>query len=172
MKSIATSLILAILFSACTEKSESSEAPKVDDQEEKIKDLETKLEQQKEQINQDKEKRLRDELERKDQEIEVLKNNNLNQSNSYGTNFFARGKGKFPEGSDRRLSEYDISGLGSRDLKIMRNEIFARHGYIFKTTDMINYFSRESWYRPLYHDVTPMLSSIEKANVNLIKSFE
>ena len=172
MKNIATFLILSILFSACAEKSESTESPKVDDQEEKIKDLETKLEQQKEQINLDKEKRLRDELERKEKEIEELKNNNLNQSNSFGANFYARGKGKFPEGSERRLSEFDLSRLGSRDLKIMRNEIFARHGYIFKTADMINYFSGESWYRPLYHDVTHMLSSIEKANVNLIKSFE
>ena len=54
----------------------------------------------------------------------------------------------------------------------MRNEIFARHGYIFKTSDMINHFREESWYRPLYVNVTSMLSSIEKANVNFIKSYE
>ncbi len=62
--------------------------------------------------------------------------------------------------------------LGLRDLKIMRNEIFARHGYIFKTADMINHFSNESWYKPMYNDVTSKLSYIEKTNVNFIKSYE
>ena len=54
----------------------------------------------------------------------------------------------------------------------MRNEIFARHGYIFKTADMINHFSNESWFKPLYNDVTNKLSNIEKTNVNFIKTYE
>lgn len=139
--------------------------------EEKIKELESKLEQQEDLINLEKEQRLRDELEQKEKEIEALKNKNSSQSNS-NSSFFARGMGMFPEGSERRLTKDDLISLGSRELKIMRNEIFARHGYIFKTSDMINHFSGESWYKPIYNDVTAMLSTIEKANVNFIKSYE
>jgi hypothetical protein len=58
------------------------------------------------------------------------------------------------------------------DLKIMRNEIYARHGYIFKTGEMKSYFAEQSWYRGQYDDVTSMLTSIEKQNAELIKKYE
>jgi hypothetical protein len=32
-------------------------------------------------------------------------------------------------------------------LRLMRNEIFARHGYIFKDQDLQAYFAGKSWYR-------------------------
>jgi hypothetical protein len=80
--------------------------------------------------------------------------------------------GLFPQSSTRLLTQNDLSTLNKRDLKIMRNEIFARHGYIFKTADMKNYFAQQSWYRPLYGDVNNLLTSIEKTNVELIKSYE
>ena len=54
----------------------------------------------------------------------------------------------------------------------MRDEIFARHGYIFKTSDMIQHFNSQSWYRALNNDVTAYLSKIEKDNVNFIKQYE
>ena len=54
----------------------------------------------------------------------------------------------------------------------MRNEIFARHGYIFKTQEMKSYFSLQSWYSAQYNDVTSMLSSIEKQNIEVIKKYE
>ena len=86
--------------------------------------------------------------------------------------FFASGAGLYPEGSQRYLSEGDVAYLSKRDLKIMRNEIFARHGYIFKTNDMMQYFNSQSWYKPLYNDVTNSLSEMEVDNVNFIKRYE
>ena len=86
--------------------------------------------------------------------------------------YFAAGAGLYPEGSQRYLSYDDVQYLSSRDLKIMRNEIFARHGYIFKTSDMIQHFSQQSWYRPSNDDVTAYLSKIEKENVDFIKMYE
>jgi len=80
--------------------------------------------------------------------------------------------GKFPQGSERLLSSADLSGLSKYDLKIMRNEIFARHGYIFMTNDMKNYFQNQSWYTPRYSNVTAMLTSTEQKNVALIKRYE
>lgn len=80
--------------------------------------------------------------------------------------------GIYPEGSTRLLRETDMDGLTSWDLKVMRNEIFARHGYIFKTEEMTAYFSQKSWYTPRYDDVTDLLTSIEKKNVEFIKRYE
>jgi hypothetical protein len=80
--------------------------------------------------------------------------------------------GIYPEASQRMLKFSDVSGLTSWDLKVMRNEIFARHGYIFKTQDMLDYFSQQTWYRPLYEDVQYMLTVVEKKNLEFIKSYE
>ncbi len=62
--------------------------------------------------------------------------------------------------------------MSSPELKIMRNEIFARHGYIFKTDAMKRYFSRQPWYRPESDNVVDRLSPIELANVETIKAAE
>ncbi len=80
--------------------------------------------------------------------------------------------GKFPQATERLLVLADLSNLSKEDMKIMRNEIFARHGYIFKTLEMKSYFGAQSWYHGQYDDVTTMLSEIEKQNVELIKQNE
>jgi len=80
--------------------------------------------------------------------------------------------GVYPQASERLLSVSDVSGLSKWQLKIMRNEIFARRGYIFKTADMQQYFNAESWYKPIYDDVSNALTNIEKANIEFIKKFE
>jgi len=80
--------------------------------------------------------------------------------------------GRFTEASERLLSSNQLTALSKEDLKIMRNEIFARHGYIFKTPEMKSYFATQSWYHGKYEDVTSMLTSIEKQNVQLIKRHE
>ena len=80
--------------------------------------------------------------------------------------------GRFPHTSDRLLNSDDVRNLSKADLKIMRNEIFARRGYIFKAADMKTYFQYQSWYVPKYDDVTPLFTEIEKRNISLIKSYE
>ena len=80
--------------------------------------------------------------------------------------------GRFPQASERLLSSSDLSGLSKYDLKIMRNEIFARHGYIFQTNDMKNYFQNQFWYSPQYNNVNSKLTNIERENIALIKSYE
>lgn len=82
----------------------------------------------------------------------------------------AVGRGLYPFASTRRLSASELSDYSARQLKIMRNEIYARHGYIFQTADMRSYFAAQSWYTPVSHKVT--LSSIEQANVATIQRVE
>lgn len=80
--------------------------------------------------------------------------------------------GKFPEGSNALLGYDDVKDKSLYELKIMRNEIFARHGYIFKTNDMRKYFNNQSWYTPLYDNVDNKLTTIERQNIKFIKQYE
>jgi len=81
-------------------------------------------------------------------------------------------KGRYPEGSIKMLVASDLANINKEELKIMRNEIYARHGYIFKTDDMKNYFNRQSWYLPQFDNVENLLTPTEKSNVIFIKKFE
>jgi hypothetical protein len=44
---------------------------------------------------------------------------------------------------ERKLTEDDLAGMSKKELRLMRNWIFARHGYIFSTTEMRNYFEQQ-----------------------------
>ncbi len=74
--------------------------------------------------------------------------------------------------SSRKLVYSDISSLNKADLRLLRNIIYARHGYIFKSDDLKIYFSQSPWYSPRYTDVSGMLSGIEKYNVSFIQKYE
>ena len=75
-----------------------------------------------------------------------------------------------PASSERRLGEQDIAGLGREQLRLARNEIFARHGRYFKEPVLGGYFSQFLWYRP-YTWLTD-LTADETANVNFLLSAE
>ncbi len=98
------------------------------------------------------------------QQTQTAPNTSVNNSSTIS--------GNFPQASKRLLTSSDLSALGKQDLKIMRNEIFARHGYIFKTQEMKSYFENQSWYSGQYNDVISMLSAIEMQNIELIKRYE
>ena len=80
--------------------------------------------------------------------------------------------GSYPYASQRLLTDEDVRFLSQYNLRVMRNEIYARHGFIFQNTEMKNYFSTQPWYSPLYNDVNSMLTVIEKKNVDIIKKYE
>jgi len=67
---------------------------------------------------------------------------------------------------------HDLEVVNNQSLKYLRNQFFARRGYIFKTDLMKEYFSSKSWYTPLYDDVSTLLTKHEKYNTELIKQFE
>jgi hypothetical protein len=69
--------------------------------------------------------------------------------------------------SDRRLlTPADLRGLSNEDLRIARNEIFARRGRYFESADLKARFERFPWYSP--NTWNPKLNSIEEANVALL----
>lgn len=80
-----------------------------------------------------------------------------------------------PDSSSRYLTNADLAGLSEWQIRIARNEIYARHGWIFKTDDLNDYFRGKSWYQP---SVSPekfdnsYLNTIEIENVKLITEYE
>jgi hypothetical protein len=82
--------------------------------------------------------------------------------------------GKFAFASSKILVENDLAHYDKTTLKLIRNEIFARHGCIFETEEMKNYFSKQSWYTPKFDKNTVMnqLTEIEKNNIEFIKKME
>jgi hypothetical protein len=80
--------------------------------------------------------------------------------------------GRYPEASIRYLSQGELGGKSCMDLKIMRNEVYARHGYIFNTPEMKSYFQKQSWYRPQSPEVTRQFSAVEARNVQTIRDQE
>ncbi len=81
-----------------------------------------------------------------------------------------------PESNTRELTRKDIEHLSKEQLRLARNEIFARHGMIFGVEDLDQYFATKSWYKPTvsseeYYSKVNM-SLIEEANINLIVSME
>ena len=84
-------------------------------------------------------------------------------------------QGDYPFLSERMVSEGELQKYSQEELKLMRNEIFAKPGYIFKAPDLKNHFSSKKWYRGLYDDtqvVYGTFSVIEKQNFETIKRAE
>lgn len=79
---------------------------------------------------------------------------------------------KYPQVSENYLDAGSLNRYSKEELKIMRNEIFAVYGYIFKTEPMKSHYGAMRWYKPQYANVEDRLTDIEKANVQLIKQIE
>ena len=58
--------------------------------------------------------------------------------------------GKYPFTAERVLRASDLIDMNLWEIKVMKNEIFARHGYIFhKNPFIIRYFEEQDWYDKL-----------------------
>ena len=71
-----------------------------------------------------------------------------------------------------RVSQTDIAGLPKPRLRILRNMVYARHGRIFDTAEMRNYFNRQPWYEPRNDYRDSMLTAADRANVETIQAEE
>lgn len=73
--------------------------------------------------------------------------------------------------SKQKLTEKDLKNLRKLDLEIIKNSIFARHGYSFKKATYRNFFEQTDWYIPVSNNVDNDLSPMEKENVALLNRF-
>lgn len=75
--------------------------------------------------------------------------------------------------STTELKKEDVQNLYKGDLEIIRNAIYARHGYSFKNRRIRFIFDRfVPWYMPVSTDVRGELTELEKKNIDLIKRYE
>lgn len=80
--------------------------------------------------------------------------------------------------SSRYIDESELYNYDAGQLRLIRNEIFALHGRIFKSQDLADYFSQKSWYVPMYDPdefdahMFDYLNDYEAANLKVILNYE
>ena len=80
-----------------------------------------------------------------------------------------------PFSSTRALTDEDLWGLSKTDLRLARNEIYARHGRQFNDSVLQVYFDSKSWYADISKlplGTEPELSALERANITKIQDYE
>ena len=91
----------------------------------------------------------------------------------------------YAESASRLLSTADVSNFqarypnsmfpGERSItQMIINEMYARHGYIFKDQALTDYFAQKSWYIPRTADmeeIYPVMNAVEQANVTLLRTY-
>ena len=65
-----------------------------------------------------------------------------------------------------------LEDLDENDLGILRNAIYAKHGYKFKISTYREIFSAIEWYNARFSDVSNMLTDIDTQNINSIIEIE
>ena len=76
-----------------------------------------------------------------------------------------------PESSERALTDADVQGMSYDDLQMAINEIYARHGRIFGTESIQQYFEGKSWYQGTTdadHFSDSVFSSVENQNIQFL----
>lgn len=80
-----------------------------------------------------------------------------------------------PYSDSEYITKSDLQGMDASELRLARNEIYARHGFIFKADDIYSYFRTKSWYEatvPAADFNYNSLNKYEKKNIDVIKAAE
>lgn len=99
----------------------------------------------------------------------------LSSDNPYADVYVAGRVYVFADSASRKLTSADLAGMTLEQLCIARNEIYARHGYVFSDKNLLEYFQQFSWYHPKGKagDLSSLsLSATEIANVDILKAKE
>lgn len=81
----------------------------------------------------------------------------------------------FPESAAEYMTEEDLAGLPAQILAYGKYEIYARHGMLFKSEELSEYFGDQSWYFGFIEESSfpaNLLNEYETANIDLIESVE
>ncbi len=74
--------------------------------------------------------------------------------------------------STTELKEEELKNLKKLELEIIRNTVYARHGYTFNKRSYRQFFDPVDWYVPMYENVEDSLTKLEQKNIALLKRFE
>ena len=70
------------------------------------------------------------------------------------------------------LDTHYLGRFSKPQLRLMRNEILARHGWTFQAKDLRQHFGRQPWYKPVADNNSITLGIVELTNLQLLKSEE
>jgi hypothetical protein len=73
---------------------------------------------------------------------------------------------------NKLITEQMLRGLSLHELRLLRNEIYARHGRIFKTDWLSQYFFSQPWYDPKEDFKDEEISGNDKTNIETIVKYE
>lgn len=54
-----------------------------------------------------------------------------------------------PDSDSRKLKKSDLAGMTAQQLSYAKNEIYARHGRVFKSSELQDYFNQKDWYEKM-----------------------
>lgn len=78
--------------------------------------------------------------------------------------------GRWPFTSKTFVQPCQLKMLSKKLLRIMRSEIYARHGASFTEPDLASYFKKQSWYKP--NNNKSHLTKLELYNIEMIERQE
>jgi hypothetical protein len=73
---------------------------------------------------------------------------------------------------NKTISEQMLRGLSLHELRLLRNEIYARHGRVFRAVWLQQYFAFQPWYLANENFKDEELSGSDKLNVEMIVKYE
>ena len=73
---------------------------------------------------------------------------------------------------NKLITEQMLHGLSLHELRLLRNEIYARHGRFFQTMWLQQYFGSQPWYDPKEDFKDESVSGTDKTNVETIVAYE
>lgn len=73
---------------------------------------------------------------------------------------------------DRLITDQMLKGLSLHELRLLRNEIYARHGRQFRAAWLQQYFWSQPWYEQNEDFLDDQLSGSDKQNVETIVKYE
>ncbi|MEQ8475076.1 YARHG domain-containing protein [Fulvivirga sp.] len=80
--------------------------------------------------------------------------------------------GDFPMASTQYLDVPDVENFLPEEIELIRNEIYARHGYSFQNLKIRRIFDAKDWYIPMAIDIRDQLTELEAHNIDLLYNYE
>ena len=71
-----------------------------------------------------------------------------------------------------QLTLEQLSDYSRRDLRLLRNTVYARRGRVFKSKILQDYFKRKGWYKPDPKYTDTRLTDLDNRNIKIIMSLE
>lgn len=79
---------------------------------------------------------------------------------------------KYHWSSQRLVQPQELDEFTTRELNILKNEIFADYQFRFPSERWKEYFSKKEWYEPRYDNVNDSLNVLERFNIKRIIRFQ